>query len=292
MSLRLVNRTATVPALLGAMLLPALPAHASAAPAVGQPRDEAKHFTLVRDGGMPATSEPSRTITAADAWAAPTTDATTEVSVTVTLGAESSAETAADLRIAVGHPVGATCEVVDTWVVRTDDPAYADPAAPEGVPGLAVTREVTAGEASGTACLVVTLADPTGAGDLDDPAATDLDRWTGVPDRVSPFRAAPGQARIIDVDHTRLPVREWSWVQVRVRIRFHGVTSIRLDGQGRNLSVEPVTATGEYGKKEEVLLTLRVRLSTRGVRTLRLDTAVAGVSQPMVDREKVRIRPR
>ena len=104
---------------------------------------------------------------------------------------------------------------------------------------------------------MVTLADPTTP---DEPAPADLDRWTGVPDRVAPFRAAPGQARIIDVDHTRLPVREWSWVQVRVRIRFHGVTSIRLDGHGRDLRVEPVTVTGDYGKKEVVLLTLQVEL--------------------------------
>ena len=288
MSLRLVSRTATVPALLSALLLPALPAHA-AAPSVGHSRDEPSHFTLVRDAGMPTTSDPSRTITAADAWAAPTSEATTEVSVTVALGAVPTAETATDLRIAVGHPDGATCEVVDAWVVRTDDAAYADPAAPEGVPGLAVTREVSAGQASGTTCLVVALADPAETGE---PAAADLDRWTGVPDRISPFRAAPGQARIIDVEHTRLPVREWSWVQVRVRIRFHGVTSIRLDGHGRNLRVEPVTVTGDYGKKEEVLLTLQVRLGTRQARTLRLDTAVAGVAQPRIDREKVRIRPR
>ena len=292
MSLRLVSRTATVPALLGALLLPALPAHATAAPPAGQPRAEPTPFTLVRDVGMPTTSDPSRTITAADAWAAPTTRAATEVSVTVTLGAVPTAETATDLRIAVGHPVGATCEVVDAWVVRTDDAAYADPAAPEGVPGLAVTREVSPGQGSGPACLVVSLADPTDPGDLDEPAATDLDRWTGFPDRVSPFRAAPGQARIIDVDHTRLPVREWSWVQVRVRIRFHGVTSIRLDGHGRDLRVEPVTVTGDFGKKEAVLLTLQVRLGAGDARTLRLDTAVAGVAQPRIDREKVRIRPR
>jgi hypothetical protein len=176
-------------------------------------------------------------------------------------------------------------------VVRTDDPAYADPSTPEGVSGLAVTREVPSGEASG-ACLVVTVSDPAVPVVLDDPGATDLDRWTGVPDRASSLRAAPGQARIIDVDHTRLPVREWSWVQVRVRIRFHGVTSIRLDGQGRDLRVEPVTATGEFGKNEEVLLTLQVRLAASKPRTLRLDTAVAGVAQPKIDRHKVKIRPR
>jgi hypothetical protein len=291
-SLRLVNRTAAVPALVGALLLPALPAHGSSAEPGGHGRIEPRHFTLVRDAGMPTTSEPSRTVTAADAWTGPGVRGTVDVSVSVTLGAAPSEETATDLRIAIGRPVGATCEVVDTWVVRTDDIAYADPAAPEGTAGLAVTHGVPAGDASGATCVVVTLADPADPDDVTGPGAGDLDRWTGVPDQVSPFRAAPGQARIIDVSRTRLPVREWSSILVRVRIRYHGVTSIRLDGHGRDLRVDPVTVSGDYGKKEEVLLPLQVRLGVDQVRTLRLDTAVAGVAQPRADRVKVRIRPR
>jgi hypothetical protein len=241
---------------------------------------------------MPTTSEPSRTVTAADAWTGASVQGAIEVSVSVTLGAAPTVDTATDLRIALGHSVGGACAVVDTWVVRTDDPAYADPLAPEGTTGLAVTHEVPAGEASGATCLVVTLADPADPDDVTEPGATDLDSWTGVPDQVSPFRAAPGQARIIDVSHTRLPVREWSTIQVRVRIRFHGVTSIRLDGHGRDLRVVPQIVDREYAKKEEALLTLQVRLGVDKVRVLRLETAVAGVAQPRADRQKVRIRPR
>jgi hypothetical protein len=281
-SLRLVIRSATVPALLGGMLLPALPADAS----VDRHAAEPAHITLARGEGMPTTSEPSRTIGAAEAWVRPATDATAEVAVSVTLGGTPTAETAADLRIGIGHPDGSTCLVADTWVVRTDDAAYADPSAPEGVAALAVSHEVPAHEASGSACLVVAISDPA------DVTGAALDSWTGVPDRFSPLRAAPGQARIVDVGHTRVPARTWSWVEVRVRVRFHGVTSIRLDGRGRDLRVRPVTVTGDFDRKELVLLTLPVKLCAGDSRTLRLDTAVAGVSQPLVDRERVRIRAR
>lgn len=286
MSLRLVNRAVTVPALLGALVAPALLGALPAAASDGRPAAEPAHVTLVRDTGMPTTSEPARTISAADAWVRPTTGSTSEVSVAVTLGAVPTPEAAADLRIALGHPSEGSCAVVEEWVVRTDDPAYADPASPDGAAGLAVTHEVPAGAASGSACLVVSVTDPA------DPAAAALDRWTGAVDRFVPLRAAPGQARIVDVGHTRLPPRTWSWVEVTVRIRYHGVTSIRLGGHGTDLRVQPVTVTGDFGKRERVLITLPVRLRAGEARTLRLDTAVAGVAQPLVDRERVRVRPR
>ena len=286
MSLRRVNRSVTVPALLGALLLPALLAALPASASGGHPMDEPTHFTLVRDTGMPTTSEPARTISAADAWARPTTGSTSELSVSVTLGGVPTPEDAADLRIALGHPSEGACAVVEEWVVRTDDATYADPTAPAGVAGVTVTHEVPVGAASGSACLVVSVTDPA------DPAGTALDRWTGAVDRVVPLRAAPGQARIVDVGHTRLTPRTWSWVEVTVRIRFHGVTSIRLDGHGKDLRVQPVTVTGDFGRKERVLITLPVRLRAGQARTLRLDTVVAGVAQPLVDRERVRIRPR
>ncbi|MFC5177429.1 hypothetical protein [Nocardioides taihuensis] len=283
MFLRRVNRSATVPAVLGALLLPALLVALPAAASGGRPLAEPTHVTLVRDTGMPTTSDPARTIGAADAWARPTAGSTTELSVSVMLSGVPTPDHAADLRIALGQLSEDGCAVVEEWVVRTDDATYADPAAPAG---LVVTHAVAAGAASGSLCLVVSVTDPT------DPAATALDRWTGAVERVVPLRAAPGQARIVDVGHTRLVPRTWSWVEVIVRVRFHGVTSIRLGGHGKDLRVQPVTVTGDFGKRERVLITLPVRLRAGEARTLRLDTAVAGVAQPLVDRERVRIRPR
>lgn len=284
MSLRLVVRSSAAAALLVALVLPALPS--SAAGRAPQPVAEPQHLTLVRDAGMPTTDVPARTLASADAWTRLSTEATTQVTVTVTLGAAPTTETAADLRIALGRPGETGCAVVDAWSVRTDAPEYADPSAPEGVPTITVTRDLPAGDVAGSPCLVVAVSDPA------EPAGADLDRWSAGTDRFVPMRATPGQARIVDVAHTRLPVREWSWVQVRLRVRFHGVSSIRVDGRGPDLRVQPVVLTREFAKGERVVVTVPVKLCARKPRALRLDTAVAGVALPLIDRERVRIRPR
>ncbi|HEY0951493.1 hypothetical protein [Nocardioides sp.] len=231
-----------------------------------------------RPAGLPATAEPARTLTSADAQLVVGPDGS-RLSARVELGGVPSAETGADLHLRLGTLVDGGCRTDWELVVPTLEPT--GPATRDGTTiqvAVSTPQQDDIGQRCGSVALLG--ADGIVLDRLDD-------------DQAGTAIADPGaQARIERVRDTR--VRPWHWSTVWVRVGHHGADAdgVRVSGAGRGLRVHPYVVHLDLHDGDAVWAPLEVRLRGARARELHITARPFG-NLPFVfpGRREVVLRP-
>lgn len=207
-----------------------------------------------RPAGLPATTEPARTLARADADLTVGRDGST-LRATVELGDVPTAETGADLHLRIGTPQDGTCRTDWEVVVPTFDPS--GPASREGA-AIRIVMAMAQPTDTGTHCAsaVLTAADGSVLDQLDDAAEMQV------------VADAGARARIERVTGTRVRRGHWSTVWVRIGHRGADADGVEVTGAGRGVRVRRYTVRVSLRAGDEVWAPLQVRLRGGDPRTV------------------------
>ncbi|WP_296602002.1 hypothetical protein [Nocardioides sp.] len=231
-----------------------------------------------RPAGLPATTEPAQTLSAADATLG-TTSGGSALRAVVQLGGVPGAETAADLHLRIGTPVDGACRTDWELVVPTLEPTGF--ATRDGAT-IRIAASMEGREDLGLRCGSVALVGMDGA------VLDQLDE-----DESGTVIVDPGsRSRIERVVGTAVRPGRWSTVWVRVRHRGADAVGVRITGRGDGVRARTHTEAVTLRDGGAAWVPLEVRL--RGERPRRLTIrawAVGDIAFAFPGTREVRLRP-